>query len=255
MGDWRLMFLHRDRLKAVKTADVQRVWGSYLKSSNRTAGLFYPTPAPDRAEMPASPDVAALVNEYKGDAVREVGEEFDPSTSNIEARTTRKKLPGGLELALLPKKTRGGAVFAGMALRFGDLKSLANLGDIPPMATAMLMRGSSKHTRQQIEDELDRLKANVNLNTWGSGLYMSIETTRENLPAVLTLMAEVLREPAFDAKELEQLRSEGSRVSSSSAASRAPLPSPRIRSTSVPIPRATSATWTRSTRAWSTSRP
>ena len=37
----------------------------------------------------------------------------------------RKKLPGGLELALLPKKTRGGAVFAGMALRFGDLKSLA----------------------------------------------------------------------------------------------------------------------------------
>ena len=208
MGDWRLMFLHRDRLKAVKTADVQRVWGAYLKSSNRTAGLFYPTPAPDRAEMPASPDVAALVNEYKGDAVREVGEEFDPSTTNIEARTTRKKLPGGLELALLPKKTRGGAVFAGMALRFGDLKSLANLGDIPPMATAMLMRGSSKHTRQQIEDELDRLKANVNLNTWGSGLYMSIETTRENLPAVLTLMAEVLREPAFDAKELEQLRSE-----------------------------------------------
>ena len=57
-------------------------------------------------------------------------------------------------------------------------------------------------------DELDRLKANVNLNTWGSGLHMSIETTRENLPAVLTLMAEVLREPAFDAKELEQLRSE-----------------------------------------------
>ena len=122
MGDWRLMFLHRDRLRAVKTADVQRVWANYLKPSNRTAGLFYPTPTPDRAEMPASPDVAALVKDYKGDAAREVGEEFDPSTANIEARTTRKKLPGGLELALLPKKTRGGTVFAGMALRFGDLE-------------------------------------------------------------------------------------------------------------------------------------
>ena len=117
------------------------------------------------------------------------------------------KLPGGLELALLPKKTRGGTVFAGMALRFGDLKSLANLGDIPSMTTAMLMRGSSKHTRQQIEDELDRLKAHVNLGGWGSGPHR-IETTRENLPAVLTLMTEVLREPAFDAKELEQLRAE-----------------------------------------------
>ena len=158
--------------------------------------------------MPAAPDVVALVKDYKGDAAREVGEEFDPSPANIEARTSASKLPGGLELALLPKKTRGGAVFAGMALRFGDLKSLANLGDVPSMTTAMLMRGTSKHTRQQIEDELDRLKARVNLNTWGSGLYVSIETTRENLPAVLTLMAEVLREPAFDAKELEQLRTE-----------------------------------------------
>ena len=94
MGDWRLMFLHRDRLRAVKTADVQRVWASYLKPSNRTAGLFYPTPTPDRAEMPASPDVAALVNEYKGDAVREVGEEFDPSTTNIEARTAAQETAG-----------------------------------------------------------------------------------------------------------------------------------------------------------------
>ena len=37
---------------------------------------------------------------------------------------------------------------------------------------------------------------------------LHVETTRENLPAVMTLVAEVLREPAFDAKELEQLRTE-----------------------------------------------
>jgi len=208
MGDWRLMFLHRDRLRAAKTADVQRVWAHYLKSSNRTAGLFIPTATPDRADMPAAPDVLALVKDYKGDAAKEVGEEFDPSVANIEARTARKKLPNGLELALLPKKTRGGQVFVGLTLRFGDLKSLANLGDVPSMTTEMLMRGSAKHTRQQIQDELDRLKANVRINTWGSGLYAGIETTRENLPAAMTLLAEVLRQPTFDAKELEQLRSE-----------------------------------------------
>jgi len=208
MGDWRLMFLHRDRLRAVKTADVQRVWAHYLKASNRTAGLFIPTAAPDRADMPASPDVAALVKDYKGDAAKEVGEEFDPSVANIESRTQRKKLAGGLDLALLPKKTRGGQVFVSLTLRYGDLKSLANLGDVPEMTVEMLLRGSAKHTRQQIQDELDRLKANVNINTWGSGLYAGVETTRENLPAALTLLAEVLRQPSFDAKEFEQLRSE-----------------------------------------------
>ncbi len=66
IGDWRLMFLQRDRLRAVKTADVQRVWASYYKASNRTAGLFIPTKAPDRAEMPAKPDVVALIDELQG---------------------------------------------------------------------------------------------------------------------------------------------------------------------------------------------
>jgi len=208
MGDWRLMFLQRDRLRAVKTADVQRVWANYFKASNRTAGLFYPTASPERAVLPETPDVAALVKDYKGDAKREEGEVFDPSVANIESRTIRKELPGGLELALLPNKTRGGTVYAGMALRFGDLKSLQNLGDVPAVVTPMLMRGTSKHTRQQLEDEFDRLKARVNMNSWGHGMYVSVETTRENFPAAMTLIAEVLREPVFDAKELQQLQSE-----------------------------------------------
>jgi zinc protease len=88
------------------------------------------------------------------------------------------------------------------------MKSLANLGEVPTFATTLLMRGTAKHTRQQLQDEFDRLKARVNVNGWGSGMYLHVETTRENLPAVLTLIAEVLREPAYDSKELEQLRTE-----------------------------------------------
>ncbi len=66
MGDWRLMFLNRDRLRAVKTADVQRAWRAYFKPSNRTAGLYYPTKEPDRAEIPAPPDVVAMLNGLQG---------------------------------------------------------------------------------------------------------------------------------------------------------------------------------------------
>jgi zinc protease len=208
MGDWRLMFVNRDRLRAVKTADVQRVWAKYIKQSNRTAGLFYPTPAPDRAEVPGAPDVAALVKDYKGDAARDEGENFDATPANIDARTRRMTLPGGLSLALLPKKTRGGSVFLALSLRFGDEASLRDLGAAPTMTTAMLMRGTRKHTRQQLSDEFDRLKANLRFNSWGSGQHLALETTRENLPAVIELVNEVLREPAFDARELEQLRTE-----------------------------------------------
>ncbi len=48
IGDWRLLFLHRDRIEDVKPEDVTRVAATYLKTSNRTLGEFIPTPKPDR---------------------------------------------------------------------------------------------------------------------------------------------------------------------------------------------------------------
>jgi zinc protease len=68
------------------------------------------------------------------------------------------------------------------------------------------MRGSAKHTRQQIQDEIDRLKARLNVFGGTTNAGVQIETTRENLPAVLRLAAEILREPAFPGDEFEQLR-------------------------------------------------
>ena len=46
--------------------------------------------------MPKAPDVVALVKDYKGDAAKDAGEAFDATPANIEARTMRSKLPGGL---------------------------------------------------------------------------------------------------------------------------------------------------------------
>jgi zinc protease len=70
----------------------------------------------------------------------------------------------------------------------------------------MLMRGTTKHTRQQIQDELDKLKARAFVFGDPTSANVSIETTRENFPAVFRLVAEILREPAFPAAEFEQLK-------------------------------------------------
>jgi zinc protease len=207
MGDWRLFFLHRDRLKKVTPEDVQRVAAKYLKASNRTLGIFVPTAKPERSEIPATPDVAAMLKDYKGEAAVASGEAFDPSPANIEAKTTRNSA-GVFKVALLPKKTRGNAVFAQITLRFGDEKSLLNRSPAGDMAGALLMRGTAKHTRQQIQDELDKLKARAFVSGGATQASASIETTRENLPAVLRLVAEILREPAFPTSELELLKQE-----------------------------------------------
>jgi zinc protease len=113
-----------------------------------------------------------------------------------------------MKLALLPKKTRGATVFAQIALRFGDEKSLANRKAAPEMAPRMLIRGTRSKTRQQIKDELDRLKARVNIGGGPTSAHVSIECKSEEFPEVLKLVFEVLREPTFDAKEFELLKQE-----------------------------------------------
>lgn len=208
IGDWRMLFLTRDRVKAVTTEDVARVAATYLKDDNRTLGVFIPTDKPERAEIPSSPDVDALVKDYKGNAAVAAGEAFDPAPANIESRTLRSDLPNGAKLALLPKKTRGESVEVRLMFRFGNEKSVVGKGQAGEFAAMMLNKGTSKHTRQQLKDEFDRLKANVNIFGSATLTSVNITTTRPNLAEVLRLAGEVLKDPSFPADELEKLKSE-----------------------------------------------
>jgi zinc protease len=205
-GDWRLLFVLRDRIKEVKPEDVQRVAKAYFKESNRTLAEFIPTAKPDRAEIPPTPDVAAMLKDFKGGEAIAPGEAFDPSPANIESRVARSALPGGLKLVLLPKKTRGGTVVAVVNLRFGDEKSIFGKSLAGQLAGGLLLRGTRTKTRQQIQDELDRLKARLNINGGPTNATATIETVEANLPAVLSLAAEVLREPSYPEREFEQFR-------------------------------------------------
>lgn len=208
MGDWRLMFLNRDRIAKVTPADVQRVASAYLKPANGTVAMFIPTAAPDRAEIPATPNVVPMVADYKGGAVVSAGEAFDASPRNIDARTKRAALPNGMHLTLLPKQTRGNRVVAQIVLRHGTEESLAGKNQAAPFAAGLLSRGTTLLTRQQVKDSLDKLKAQVFMGGATSNLNVSIETLRENFLPVLDLVAQQLRAPRFDAQEFEKLKQE-----------------------------------------------
>ena len=205
-GDWRLLFLDRDRVKAVTQQDVARVAKAYLKDSNRTLGVFIPTKTPDRAEIAAAPDLAGTLNDYKGGAAVSEGESFSPTPANIEGRVVRSKLPDGVRLSLLPKRTRGGIVMARVRLDLGDERALFGKGSVGRLTAAMLMRGTKNKTRQQIQDESDRLKARIEVSGGATEVVATVETVEAGLPGALRLVAEILREPAFPENEFIQLQ-------------------------------------------------
>lgn len=206
MGDWRLLFLHRDNLETVSVASTQAVAQDYLLESNRTIGWFEPTEeTPPRAEIPAAPDVATLVDGYVGREAVSQGENFDPSPLNIDSRTTSFTLSNGAKVAVLPKQTRGDTVVLSLTFPFGTADSLMHQHHNAIITQSMLMRGTQRLSRQEIQDELDRIKTQMSLfgENWSVGA--SLSTIREYLPEAIELLAEVLREPAFSESEFTLL--------------------------------------------------
>ncbi len=203
-GDWRLFFLQRDQMEKMDAATVQAAAIKYLKSTNRTLGRFIPTDTVDRTDVPGKTDVTAMVKDYTGRAVVAQGESFDPSPANIESRTQRFTLPGGLKAALLSKKTKGATVSVVMQLNLGADESLKGKTQAGVFAASMLMSGTDRMSREQIKDAFDKLKAQVNIGGTAERVTASVTTTRENLPAALDLLAEVLKKSAFPAKEFQE---------------------------------------------------
>ena len=204
-GDWRLAFLTRDRTQDVSLDDVIRVAKKYLMPSNRTVGKFIPVEEPERVEIPASPDIAELLEGYTGGEAISQGEAFDPTPQNIESRLNRNVNENSIDLAFMPKETRGDAVQAVMTFKFGDKKSLSNKSTISNLTGSMLMRGTSSQTRQEIKDALDNMKANVRINGFYGTLNVSIEAEREFLPDAIRQVASVIKDASFPEDEFSKL--------------------------------------------------
>lgn len=207
-GDWRLVYLYRDNLRKVTPADVQRVAAAYLKPSNRTVGEFRPDNKPERSTIPTAPNVASLVNNYKGEPVIAAGEAFDASPANIDARTKRGQEKNGLKYALLQKQTRGNSVNAELKLRYGTEATLLNKAGLGSLTASMLQRGTKTRSYAQIRDAFDKAQAQVYFYGGGQTATVAIQTDKAHLNSVLDIALDCLRNPTFPADEFEKLKQE-----------------------------------------------
>jgi zinc protease len=137
-GDWRLVFVQRDRVAAVTAADVNRVAKTYFQKPNRTVGVYIPSKESTRLAVPSAPPIDLVVKDYKGGAVAASGEAFDPSPANLDSRVKVIKEPG-LKAGFLPKKNRGETVSLVLTLHYGNVKSLNGQSAAAGMLPGLMM--------------------------------------------------------------------------------------------------------------------
>ena len=194
LGDWRLFFYDRERVAKVTAADVSHAAKTYFRRDNRITGFFVPEDLPLRADVPAAPQLQALLRDFSPRQDPATAEVFDPSPANIDRRTQQLQI-GGLAVALLPKKTRGQTVSLSLRLRWGDEQSLFGKSAVSVLTSAMMMAGTTRYSKVELADEMSRLKV--------TGSATNFETTRDNLGPAIKLAGHVLRNQSFPAREFE----------------------------------------------------
>ena len=112
--------------------------------------MYIPTAKPERVAIPSTPNVDALVSNYKGRESIAAGEAFDVSSANLETHTRWLTVPEGIKVALLPKKTRGEEVQAILTLRYGNAENLKGLEAAASFLPQLMLRGTRHLTRQQL---------------------------------------------------------------------------------------------------------
>jgi len=203
-GDWRLLFLQRDRVDALTVDQVNQVAARWIKPSNRTLGRFVPTDAPDRVPYAARTEPEAQLKDFKPRAAVAAGETFDATPAGLDKRSQVVTLPNGMKLALLPKKSKGGTVEMRLDLHFGTLESLRGQRGAAAAAGIIIGTGTETKTRAQLNDAFSALKTDWELTggtTWG---HASLTTRRDALIPALELLAEAMRKPSFSPSEYEQ---------------------------------------------------
>ncbi|MEO6278957.1 pitrilysin family protein [Roseateles sp.] len=205
-GDWRLLFLLRNRIEAATVDSVNATLRQWLLPSNRTLGRLYATAAPERTPLALPMAAADALKGYVPKAAVAAGEVFDTSPANIDRRTQRFQLSNGLRVALLPKRSRGETVDIALKLHYGSVDSLRGKRTEANLIGEALQLGSKQHTRAQIADSFDKLKSRLAVNSSATGgTNATLSSRRPQLAEALALMAEVLKEPSFPPTEVEQL--------------------------------------------------
>lgn len=92
------------------------------------------------------------------------------------------------------------------SLPAGDNRAPAENVMLPTLVGGMLSRGTLKHTKNEITEQLDAVGASIAFSVGSHMVEFSARCLAKDVPLVVALLAEQLREPAFTEEEFSRLK-------------------------------------------------
>ncbi len=210
-------------LQAVTAADVQRVARRYLAEDRRITIKYRPETERPKGEAPPAPPtppktvatytgpVVALAPEAERLALPALGEPVQPVLPQ-PAETT---LANGLRV-IVARSSNLPLISAALIVKVGAWADPEGLAGAAAMTADMLTEGTKTRSAQQIARQVESLGAALGSSGGLESSSVTLNVMPGKLTAAMAILADVVRNPAFAAEELNRQREQaldGLRVS------------------------------------------
>ncbi len=129
--------------------------------------------------------------------------ESTPGPRNI----VRKEYPNGMTVLVKENFSSPSVVLDGL-IRASSAADPTSKEGLSSFTTDMLMRGTTHRSFAQIYEEIESVGASVDVSSGINISSFGAKSLAEDLPLVVDILSDVLREPTFPADEIEKVRGE-----------------------------------------------
>ena len=197
-GDWTLYTSYIERIESVTPEKIQEVAKRYLNEDLSTVGYFIPKTKGDQGQgekIKSAEDLNAIKIKNLSPPTRlEAGKiESQIKMSEPVPGIALYTLKNGSDVTVLTGNMLGGTVFS-------ENKR------IPSLVSSMLDEGTKRKTKFEISDELENIGASLSFYSGQTAVGFDAKFLKEDTDLVVSLLAEQLRDPAFEEKNLKVVK-------------------------------------------------
>ncbi len=198
-GDLEFEKKYLDGIRSVKGEDVARIASQYLDPRNMSVSVIAPEEEEQSVSGAAIASAVAKGKRAYAERAKETKEAFG------EGEVTKVELDNGM--TLLVKQDHSNETVAFYATFPGGLRyETTETNGLGNMMAAMLRRGTTKRTREDIAREAEDIAASINGFSARNTAGVSARTLSKHYYKGLSLFADMVKNPSFPEDELEKLR-------------------------------------------------
>ena len=196
-GDWTLYTRYEDLINSVTAESIKEIVNKYFLEDLSTVGYFIPEVSGSQAEGKPATSAKELVEMKKQYFSKE-------DQGGLAGQVVDSEPVEGIRLLTL--KRGSGVVTINGSFMGGDIYADDNNSRVPDLVVSMLDQGTTKQTKFEISNQLEKAGARLNISNGKSNVGFSAKFLSNDLEMVFGLLSEQLQSPAFNKEDLEKIK-------------------------------------------------